>query len=288
MSRALRIFQGRFGRVALLDMTDALVDHAHPHCHVLFKAGGADSSFVVGGRVCPLRDDTTVLVNSWVRHRYVHRPGAPRTIVLALYIEPAWVGALDRSFRLAATSRFFDLPCATIDAGLREMRDQLVAALLACEVEGEAGERVLAELVLAVSARFARRSRIADLTDGFALPSDYRIRRTVRAMSNDLERGFDPERYARIAGLSRAHFFRRFRDTTGLTPQLYFNVMRMENAIRALAFTPSSIAQISERLGFPAQSHFTRFFKGQLGICPTDYRRALLFAGPEGEIVTGE
>ena len=40
MSSAVKIFQGRFGRVALLDMDAPLVGHAHHHCHILIKAGG--------------------------------------------------------------------------------------------------------------------------------------------------------------------------------------------------------------------------------------------------------
>jgi len=45
MSNALRIAHGQFGRVALLDMDASLVRHAHPQCHVLLKARGADTQF---------------------------------------------------------------------------------------------------------------------------------------------------------------------------------------------------------------------------------------------------
>ena len=48
MSTALRIVHGSFGRVALLDMDESLVRHAHPHCHVLLKVEGADTQFLVG------------------------------------------------------------------------------------------------------------------------------------------------------------------------------------------------------------------------------------------------
>ena len=42
MSSAVKIYQGRFGRVALLDMDAPLVGHAHHHCHILLKAGPLD------------------------------------------------------------------------------------------------------------------------------------------------------------------------------------------------------------------------------------------------------
>ena len=58
MSDALRIRNGEFGRVALLDMDRSLVRHAHPHCHVLLKVDGADTSFLVSDYVAPLTDET--------------------------------------------------------------------------------------------------------------------------------------------------------------------------------------------------------------------------------------
>jgi hypothetical protein len=97
MSSAVKIFQGRFGRVALLDMSAPLVGHAHPHCHILLKAGGTDSAFRVRGEVAPLLDDTAVLVNAWEHHAYEHEaPAGANTLILALYIEPAWLAEIQR------------------------------------------------------------------------------------------------------------------------------------------------------------------------------------------------
>ena len=84
MTRALSILQGRFGRVALLDMDTSLVDHAHPHYHLIFKASGPDQSFVVEGQTVPLRSDTLVAVNSWQQHAYEPSRSAERTLFLAL------------------------------------------------------------------------------------------------------------------------------------------------------------------------------------------------------------
>src|SRR5690606_5168797 len=95
MSTALRIAHGPFGRVALLDMDRAVVRHAHPHCQVLIKAAGGDTRFVVGERMVALTDGQAVLINAWEPHAYVHDEARPRTVILALYIEPDWL----RTFR---------------------------------------------------------------------------------------------------------------------------------------------------------------------------------------------
>ena len=57
MTKALSILRGGFGRVALLDMDISLVDHAHPHCHLILKVDGPDQNFVVEGKPVPLRSD---------------------------------------------------------------------------------------------------------------------------------------------------------------------------------------------------------------------------------------
>ena len=64
MSDALRIAHGQFGRVALLDMDAPLVRHAHPHCHVLIKAEGADTQFMVRSWFAPLTGENAVLINA--------------------------------------------------------------------------------------------------------------------------------------------------------------------------------------------------------------------------------
>lgn len=88
MSSAIKIFQGRFGRVALLNMSTSLIGHAHHHCHILIKAGGADSAFRVRGQVNPLTQTQAVLVNAWEHHAYEHQ-SPDQTLILALYIEPS-------------------------------------------------------------------------------------------------------------------------------------------------------------------------------------------------------
>ncbi len=88
-------------------------------------------------------------------------------------------------------------------------------------------------------------------------------------------REFNIEEVARAAGLSRAHLFRLFQSTLGITPALYFNVLRMEAAFGDLADAEHSITDISGRLGFAAPSHFTRFFRHNQGVTPTEYRRVV-------------
>ena len=81
------------------------------------------------------------------------------------------------------------------------------------------------------------------------------------------------ETVARGAGLSRPHFFKLFKENVGLTPNIYFNTLRMEAAIDSLVNTGDAVTSIGLNLGFSSQASFSRFFASNVGISPSDYRR---------------
>ena len=91
-------------------------------------------------------------------------------------------------------------------------------------------------------------------------------------------------RLAEHCGLSRAHFFALFHRCTGVTPNVYLNVLRMERAIGDLSSRKSSLTDISYDLGFSAPAHFTRFFRQHLGITPSEYRRVVELYDDRGEV----
>ncbi|KAA0572890.1 AraC family transcriptional regulator [Azospirillum sp. Sh1] len=275
MSKAMRIHQGSFGRVALLDMDNALIHHAHPHCHVLIKASGADTRFAVGEQLYPLRDDTAVLVNSWEAHSYAHQPGAPRTVILALYIEPRWLGAMQRELNASGNPGFFAQSCGELTPYIRRLADRMAAELLYDDPSGERMEEALFDLMIAIIDRFSEWRTLGGTRYAAPAAGDFRIRQAIRFMRGTLGEEFDAGRVAAAAGLSRAHMFRLFQQTMAITPALYFNVLRMEAAIDAMAAGVESATEVSGRLGFSAPSHFSRFFRNHQGVTPTEYRRVV-------------
>lgn len=276
MSTAIGIVQGSFGRVALLDMNRPLVTHAHHHCHILLKASGADTAFVVRDGLQPLTDRTAVLVNAWEPHAYA--PGGdvlPGTVILALYIDCAWLARCHRQLSVAGHPYFFPRSCVTIDAAIRHRADALALEMAAGSgIAPQRLETQLADLVLAVLERFSEMRNARGLVS--ATPQSMQDRRIRRAMEI-LQRGpgsaQDMRALAARSGLSRAHFFALFRRCMNLSPAVYANTLRMEAAIAGLGEQARPIADLSGRLGFSAQGHFTRFFRHHLGITPSEYRR---------------
>lgn len=292
MSTAIRIFQGKFGRVALLDMNGPLVTHAHSQCHVLLKASGADTYFSVRDRLQPLMDNTAVLINSWEPHCYAHPgPEAPRTQILALYIEPIWLGAIESKLTASSHPGFFSRPCVEISPHIRRLTDALAMQMMCGEHFSEAQLEIsLSHLMMSVIDAFSEwRSFDGTIATRPQLVQDKRIRRAIGVMRENLGSELNVDMLASSACLSRAHFFKLFQQCTAVTPHVYSNVLRMENAIWSLAHTDDPMHAISERLGFSAQSHFTRFFQQHLGIAPSQYRRVVdLYQAENDELEQSE
>jgi AraC-like DNA-binding protein len=273
MSTALRIAHGAFGRVALLDMDWSLVRHAHPHCHVLLKVEGADTQFVVGDKVYPLTDTAAVLVNGWQPHSYVHYPERPRTVILALYIEPEWLTAFRPGWAASGAPGFFSHPSGEVSPHIRGLAMNLAADMMARPEARAEHEALLSDLMIAVIERFTPwRSFPASIREMSARGSDWRIRKAAAAMRSETGRGAALESFAREAGLSRAHFFRLFESSVGVPPKVYLNVVRMEKAVDAVLNQPASVADISHQLGFAEPAHFTRFFRNHSGVSPREFR----------------
>jgi AraC-like DNA-binding protein len=275
MSTALRIAHGSFGRVALLDMDASLVRHAHPHCHVLLKVEGADTRFQVGDTVVPLSDSSAVMVDGWQPHAYVHDSSRPRTLILALYVEPQWLKAFRPAWAASGAPGFFAQPCGEISPRIRQLTRDLATDMMARPDGRGEHEALLSDLMIAVIERFTPwRSFPASMRVMNSSRTDWRIRRVADAIRTDVSRNVDVNVLAREAGLSRAHFFRLFESSIGVPPRVYLNVMRLERAVAAVVNDNDHVAAIGTGLGFDVPAHFTRFFRNHTGVSPREFRAA--------------
>ncbi|ESA33988.1 family transcriptional regulator [Leptolyngbya sp. Heron Island J] len=81
---------------------------------------------------------------------------------------------------------------------------------------------------------------------------------------------------ALVAGLSKFHFSRLFKQAFGVTPHRYLMQRRVERATTLLKQTTLrqhslTIAEIAHQLRFADQSHFTRVFKQIKGVTPKQF-----------------
>lgn len=100
------------------------------------------------------------------------------------------------------------------------------------------------------------------------------VRRARQLIDDQLSQDLTLLDLSAEAGLSRFHLLRAFRRDVGITPHAYLTGRRVA-AAKALLAGPQSLSGIAVGCGFYDQSHFTRAFKGWIGLTPGQYRRGV-------------
>ncbi|WP_281180971.1 GlxA family transcriptional regulator [Micromonospora rhizosphaerae] len=103
--------------------------------------------------------------------------------------------------------------------------------------------------------------------------------------AENLDRPLTVADLARQANMSSRTFVRHFHAATGTTPLQWLLNQRLAHAQSLLESTNLSIEQISERSGLGTAANLRRHFSINVGVTPTDYRRAYRF-GPSNAAMT--
>ncbi len=106
----------------------------------------------------------------------------------------------------------------------------------------------------------------------------WRLRRVVDFMTENLGRDIGVEELVSRCGLSRAQFFRAFRQSTGQTPHRYLVGLRLDRAKMLLETQDLSVGEVTRAVGMGANAGFARLFQQRFGAQPARYRRAILAA----------
>jgi transcriptional regulator GlxA family with amidase domain len=104
--------------------------------------------------------------------------------------------------------------------------------------------------------------------------TDFRVRKAIALMREHVGERISFDELAREVGLSRPHFFALFKEQTKLTPNVYWNTLRMQEALKQLQSEEPLVA-VACSLGFTTPGNFSRFFRDHAGVTPTLYREAV-------------
>lgn len=110
------------------------------------------------------------------------------------------------------------------------------------------------------------------------------IRRALEKMKGTLAEASSLGELAAQARLSKFHFARSFRRTTGLAPHQYRKFLRIEQA-RTLLEGGLSVTETAQRMGFSDASHLVRSFRDCLGVAPGVWAKAWRASDPNPEVV---
>ncbi len=269
MSRALAVFHGRFGRATVYQLNRPFNMHAHREGHLIFHIGGKLGQIDVSGNRYTLYEESVVAVNPWEPHNFLPTDLADGAIFFVLYVNAEWFAPQVANADGLRFGRTQFRRTSSLERHVRRTAALVCGAPSLASLDCE-----LRQLIDACHAESWLQSEMEHEARAVAAVTDYRVRKSIRLISESVGAEIELDSIARAAGLSRPNFYKLFRTQTGLTPHLYLNTLIMEQALDALVATETPIADIGFELGFSSQSGFTRFFAANVGMAPTDYRRA--------------
>lgn len=110
---------------------------------------------------------------------------------------------------------------------------------------------------------------VVPLTGGL---SPQRVRRVKQLILDRLGESLEVTELAQACSLSRSHFSRAFKCSTGVSPQDWIRSQRLARAKLLIQHTDLSLTQISLECGFCDQAHFCHIFTRSEGINPFAWR----------------
>jgi AraC family transcriptional regulator len=99
--------------------------------------------------------------------------------------------------------------------------------------------------------------------------------RAIERLRSDSDADVSLAALASDAGLSRFHFCRAFKESTGLSPHAWLRQHQLEQALNMLRDTDDSIVSIAAALGYSSQTAFAAAFRKLTGETPSDWRRRM-------------
>ena len=97
--------------------------------------------------------------------------------------------------------------------------------------------------------------------------------RAIERLRSDSDADVSLAALAAEAGLSRFHFCRAFKESTGLAPHAWLRQHRLEQAMNMLRDTDASVMSVAAALGYASQTAFAAGFRKLTGETPSEWRR---------------
>ncbi len=99
------------------------------------------------------------------------------------------------------------------------------------------------------------------------------IQEAISYIRNGYSEGITIEKLAEYLGINRSYLYTVFKNKLGMTPKEFLTKFQISKAKEQLTLTDALIDTIAASCGFRSTIVFSRTFKQQIGMTPTEYRK---------------
>lgn len=121
------------------------------------------------------------------------------------------------------------------------------------------------------------RKHIAELNHALGQSNHSLLRNVKQEILDNLDReSFDVSKICEALNISRAHLYKEIKSLANTTPNRLIKLHRLKRALELLANRELQISEIAYRVGFSSASYFTKCFREEFDITPSEYRKRIL------------
>jgi AraC-like DNA-binding protein len=103
--------------------------------------------------------------------------------------------------------------------------------------------------------------------------NDRRMNLAITLLHQQLEFNWSLASLGEKTGMSRATLIRRFQEAVGMSPMAYLTQWRLMKAHSLVKYSPKTMEQISQSIGFSSSRTFSKAFVRAYGYSPSELRR---------------
>lgn len=273
----------------LMDKVETYEDfsyHSHDRYEIYYFHGG-ECKYLIGDRIYRLQEDDLIIMNGLTLHRAYPEPGIPyeRSVIefssewLRPILNNLNVPELLSPFNQLSNTLFHikdKEKSAEVKALIKKMAEKLKSSKQENIVENRFQIGELTSMLMQLLFKVFELSK-QQLEHNSLAESDKNLH--VKKMIEWIDSHFcDPITLDDIAhhlNISKYYMSRIFKDVTGYTIMQYIMSCRINRAKYLLEIHPDkSILEVSLASGFEDSSHFSRFFRKQMKLTPTEYRNS--------------
>lgn len=248
--------------------------HSHAGYELLLLSEGATTYEFQDGTTADLTGGQFLIIPPEVVHRGLNDLRTP-TSLCGVMIAPTFSNAGQHSpfslDELAWLQKRFDF------AALKPLKMNLVlrsqVKTMRQEIESLSEDslpRVLRIRLMMCQILFEVATRLDGPT---ALPPTKMVEHAIQYMQKNLDNPTSMRQLARTVGCSRPKLFQIFKEATGLTPNDYWQRIRIEEAYHRLLHSSDSITKIALDCGFTTSQYFCTVFRKYWGLSPSECRK---------------
>lgn len=243
------------------------------HCIMVQLGPTVDVSASIGseGFTQSLKPGESIIIPAGSPLKWHQLQTMPNRMLL-LYLHPDF---------LRNTAESIDVDYAQISIapqfGIRDEHIRHVGLSLLCELKQSnvIGRFYADSLAQVLAMQLVRRySYLKDLQMSHGGMAPRKLRKAIEFINENL----DKEQTVALTAVADAvqmsyfHFSRAFKQSTGVSPNVYMTEQRIDRAKKLLSETDFPIADIALRTGFASQSHFTTTFRKFAWTTPKAFR----------------